>query len=610
MILASEKSTKEIQQSEPAPQFTVGVPRVNPLAANSILSLTKGVGGVDLDSIGEFKDQEAVDNETLLSRMIDRSRREVERRPDSARSHTNLGIALLNAGQVEAARIEFETALRTSPKHYIASTSLARIEVEVGNFDRAEQIYTEIQAHYPKNATPLVSLAQIAMKRHDWLGAERLFKKAIQMGHRAVTARYNLAMVCLKLGKGREAISLLRSVARDEVRAPFIYEGLGAAYALGGDLRRAAVAFKSALSLSPSSQNAVRGLAKVLLDLGSTEEATELLVDHLEKLPNDHEARQLLAKAYGRRKQFRSAAAQLIHAFTELDAGENTSLGLKARLANNIGAFFLNEGDVKQAWIWLTRSLAIAPDYEPIPYQNLARIYIQRHEFNQALATLEQCRKRFRDNQTTALLTAGTLVRQGFYDEAIRQFEPFIASGNAAPELYADLGRIFIDVKGDYISALRVLKEGYEKFSNDPAVVNNLAYTYLMSGEAQAARPILESFQPVQDPDQDARRSVALTATWGLLHIVEGELELGRRFYKEAERVAAAEGDKELARTVLQKMFLELARANVKTGEYAAARKYVQQGISIHQASDFYERDLRSIHRQLGGLVHPFDLPN
>ena len=225
---------------------------------------------MELNSLGEFRDPDSKDNETLGSRMIGRSRREVERRPNSARTHTNLGIALLNASQVEAARAEFETALKITPTYYIAATSLARIEVEAGNFEKAERIYEEIQHHYPRNPTPLVSLAHIAMKRHDWVDAERLLKDAIQMGHRAVTARYNLAIVRLKLGKSREAISLLRSVARDEVRAPFVYEGLGAAYALNGDFRRAAVAFKTALSLSPSSHNAVRGLAKVLLDLGLT----------------------------------------------------------------------------------------------------------------------------------------------------------------------------------------------------------------------------------------------------------------------------------------------------------------------------------------------------
>ena len=45
-----------------------------------------------------------------------------------------------------------------------------------------------------------MSLAFIAMKRQDWVRAERLLRDAMQMGHRALTAKHHLAMVQLRLG--------------------------------------------------------------------------------------------------------------------------------------------------------------------------------------------------------------------------------------------------------------------------------------------------------------------------------------------------------------------------------------------------------------------------
>jgi tetratricopeptide (TPR) repeat protein len=602
MILASEKTTKDIRQSEPDPQFTVRAPRVNPLAAGSTFAVTKGAHGIGLDSLDELQPQTEIESRTLSSRMIARCKREIERRPNSARAHTNLGIALLNAGQLASAKSEFETALRIDPTHYVAATSLGRIEVETGYFDRAVRIYEDLRRYYPKNATPLVSLAHMAMKRQDWINAERLLRDAINMGHRALTARYNLAMIQLKLGKSREAIALLRSAARDEVRAPSIYEGLGAAYALNGDFHRAAVAFKTALSLDPSSHSAVHGLAKVLLQLKLIDEVIELIVDYLERVPADHDARQLLARAYGERGQYRSAVAQLTHVFTEIEASESKDVTLKARLANNIGASFLKDGDKTQARYWLMKSLDLAPDYEPIPYQNLARVYIQTREFSEALVMLERCRKRFPDDQNTVLLTSNCLTRCGLYDQAIAQFEPFIASGKAVPALYADLGRILSDAKGDYGSALDVLRQGYERSKRDFGVVNNLAYVYLMLGDAKAARLILESFEPTNDSHKEGSTSVVLTATWGLLHIVEGDLELGQQFYKEAQKLASTAGNKELARTVAQKMHLELARAFYRAGNSAATRKHVQQGLAISDGSDFYNRDLQVLDRKCRSL--------
>jgi Flp pilus assembly protein TadD len=603
MILVSENATRKFEQSETAPQFTVEAPRLNPLVASSTFSLTKGVAGVALDSIEDVQEQPVHDNETLSSRIITRSKRDVERRPNSARAHAILGIAFLNAGQLTEAKSEFEAALGIDPHHYVAAANLARIETQTGNFEEAERIYTEIQRNDPKNSAPVVSLAFIAMKRQDWVSAERLLRDAIQMGHRALTARYHLAMVQLRLGKPREAISLLRSVARDEVRAPLIYEGLGAAYALNGDFHRAAVAFKTALSLAPASHNAVRGLTQVLLHLKLTDEAIGLLVDHLERMPRDHEARELLARAYVGRKKYRSAIAQLVHVFTEAEAHQNEAAVLKARVANNIGVCFLRDGSRAQARRWFVKALDTGPEGGPLPYQNLARVYILNREYTEALELLEQCRKSFPDDQTTVRLIAGCLTRCGLYDQAVREVRPFIESGKATEELYADMGRILADGKGDYQSALEILQQGYAKFSKKPAIANNLAYVYLMLGDATTARSILESIVPSKDDDDDDEnqswRPVVLTATWGLVHITEGDLETGSRSYGEAERLALGLKNKELARTVNQKMHLELARAYLRKSDYQNARKHVRQGLSVHYGADNYERDLHVLDKRL-----------
>ena len=373
MILASEKATKEIGQSEPDPKFTVRAPSVNPLAAGSTFSVTEGSNGVAVDSLEERVFPKETSKDTFGSRMIARSKREVERRPHSARAHTNLGIAMLNAGEIASARNELEVALKIDKAHYVAATTLGRIEVEAGNFDRAISIYEELRRRYPQNATPVVSLAHIAMKRQDWKTAEALLRESIDLGHRALTARYNLATVQLKLGKSREAIALFRSVARDEVRAPSIYEGLGAAYALNGDLHRAEVSFRTALSLDPSSHSAIQGLANVLVGQESWDELNALLIGYLEKNPSDLTAREVLARAYTERGQHRSAIAQLTHIFTELERFNSQDTHLEARIGTNIGAAFLKDGDKSQARNWLIKSIEIASDYIAIPYQNLAR---------------------------------------------------------------------------------------------------------------------------------------------------------------------------------------------------------------------------------------------
>ena len=60
-----------------------GSGRLTPLVASATFSLTKGIGGIALDSVEDAQEQPVRDNETLSSRIITRSKREVERRPNS-----------------------------------------------------------------------------------------------------------------------------------------------------------------------------------------------------------------------------------------------------------------------------------------------------------------------------------------------------------------------------------------------------------------------------------------------------------------------------------------------------------------------------------------------
>jgi tetratricopeptide (TPR) repeat protein len=255
------------------------------------------------------------------------------------------------------------------------------------------------------------------------------------------------------------------------VRAPAVYEGLGAAYALNGDFHRAAVAFKTALSLAPGSSNAVRGLARILLELKQTDEVVELLVEYLEKMPHDNAARELLARGYEARKQRRSAIAQLTIVFAAIDTSDNDDVPSKARISNNIGASFLNDGDLKQAQRWLTRSVEYASMDNPIPYQNLTRCYLMTMELTKAVETARLTRARFPHDPSGAELLSISLRELGLYDDAIREARLFIDSGQPATAgIYADLGYMLTDAKRDYDSALVFLQQGYDKFKHDSLV--------------------------------------------------------------------------------------------------------------------------------------------
>jgi tetratricopeptide (TPR) repeat protein len=406
-------------------------------------------------------------------------------------------------------------------------------------------------------------------------------------------------MVLLKLGRNREAIATLRAAAHLEVRTPALYEALGVAYCVDGNFRRAAVAFKTTLSLTPWAPNAIHGLAQSLFELKQTDEAMALLVGYLEKKPQDNKAKELLAKTYAARGQYRSAIAQLIQVWGDITETDS-SLLRRVNVANNIGAYYLDNGEKQQAEQWFVKAITIGPNTSSIPYNNLARIYLRNREIPRAFEILRRAQSRCGDDPDTRSVLASCFERVGSYDDAIAQVKPIVESGRATADIYAQLGALLTEGKGEYESALQVLKEASRRFSDHAIVANNLAYLYLLIGDAHSARPILEtSMQRLEDEWMHPGSKVCLTATYGLLKIVEGDFSEGMRLYRRAEKLCSQLGLKEMANIAVQKMHLELARAYVRNHDYQHAREHVREGLAIRDGKIAYEQHLQALKKRL-----------
>ena len=74
----------------------------------------------------------------VRAEFLARSRRDVARFPNSARTRSNLGIALMNQGMLDEATREFEAALSLDAHHYVAGSNLAKIRMTQNKLDELE----------------------------------------------------------------------------------------------------------------------------------------------------------------------------------------------------------------------------------------------------------------------------------------------------------------------------------------------------------------------------------------------------------------------------------------------------------------------------------------
>lgn len=525
--------------------------------------------------------------ESVLDEMVGPTQRDVRRFPQSARAHFNLGLSLLNAGQTEQAVAALGRAHELEPHEAKIAYQFARALISIGRRDEARLLLTALLQESPSDWSLVCGLADCALGDADYTKAIELWTTVIQLRPQWPDGHYYRGIALLLAGSARRnlAIKDLRIASRLDPRRPAFYQGLGVGYAVAGDFQRAERTLRIALRLKPAFSEALEALTTVLLQAHRLEDASTILDARLKEEPTNLRLLELAAWAYVTRGRPADAKAYLHRAFGVLQkvGGEPDDV---ARVANNLGVCSARSRDWNEAARLYSRALQVSPDYSPIAYQNLAQVLVETGEVEGAVDALRDCVRRFPESEGARIGLSALLSEQGNEAEGLSILRDWIQGANAGAPAYASYGAQMADRCADYAGAIRVIREGLDRYPGDSLLLNNLAYVQLMDGRIIDARSTLESSASAMP-----NKSIYLRATWGLLSIREGKIEDGIDAYRKAADEAKGQGEDRVASDVLLKMHLELARAYLSAQRIQEAAREIELGRAIKGRSDF-KRDL------------------
>jgi tetratricopeptide (TPR) repeat protein len=181
---------------------------------------------------------------------------------DRPEAHVNLGILHLSLGETDAARREYETALRVAPWFVPAYVNLADLERGLGRDDAAETSLRRGLAIAPGNPD----------------------------------LEHALGLALVRLGRREEALAALEQASKaapDRARYAFAY-----ALALhdAGDVDRALAVLAEAQKRRPGDRGLLVALVTLSRDAGRTRDAVRYARALVEAFPDDREARAFLAE--------------------------------------------------------------------------------------------------------------------------------------------------------------------------------------------------------------------------------------------------------------------------------------------------------------------------
>jgi tetratricopeptide (TPR) repeat protein len=588
MVLATASPAMRREFSDEPPEFEFDLP----LAAGFIWqgSLRVGEGLVEHEQRQPATPSDRAD--LLLATAVERATRDSLKYPSSSRTAVNLGLALLAIQKLEPAAAAFDKALELDRRNIAAALYAARTRVLLGRLEEAEVQYLGMLNERPADALVLMHLADLSARKGDLDLAIERWEQVLQLQPNAAIAHGHVGILQAGRGNSNAAIRHLRAATRIEVTSPGFHLGLGIAYALAGSRTKAASNLAAAIHLAPRLAEAHHALAAVLMESQEFEKAEKVLKRRLDQDPNDRRAVELMAEVLYRTQRYRPAARFLQKALEVTDDDAPTD---RARLLNNLGVVssHLNQQNAgRQAY---EAALKLRSDYGTAR-QNLVRALIDSGQPDKAIETLKAGSREFLAEETSRLLLALAYEVSGNYDRAIDGLMRWALDAHAPPIAWATLGQLLTDAKENPEKAIPVLRDAIGKFPDSRLLANNLAYTLLMAGQTDEARRVLESgaAMPVADPIAEA----VLHATWGLLHMAEGDVQEGVRGYDLAAASATEIGNESLALTAIQKKHLELARTYVRKQDIGMAKKEVAAGLAAGGVG-LYRKHLEVLRDQL-----------
>ena len=534
--------------------------------------------GVDFCSVG----QQTVltdSSEKILRSDLEASLKKAEKYPHNPDIFATVANYYLRLGEIEDAISSFTKALSLSPNHFRSLAGLAQCYSVQGDITKAIKTYLDILEIRNNDLISLLNLANLYLLNNDPENSLTFLKQALSIDKHNPFLLNNIALIKLTQKKYGEAISLLRKAQEINVNDPAIYNNIGIAYIANRNFRKAINSFYQAYLLDRNSREIIYNLARAYQEISNHDKVINLLISYLKYNPNEIDLRNTLAWSYFRQGIYQECLRQLYIVISQIDINDHYNYYI---LTNNIAVVYIHLGQLDRAKQLLKECVESDNNQNILSYVNLLDIYFYQNQLKNAKELLDKAIDYFPNDPTLISYLGDYYTRIEDFQNSERcylnvlQYHP-----NFWPAILG-LAWLKTDFLNDTDEAISLLEHALKFNKGNRALINNYAYSLIISGETNKAKQVLQKHFDTSNPQ--------MNATKGLLLIKEGLIEEGTRFYNRAIKLCGS--NKDLADKVSQKKFLELARYYAEHDNHKRAKELLKKGIKISSNETYYKTHL------------------
>ncbi len=270
-------------------------------------------------------------------------------------AHSNLGVALKDAGRLEDAIPHYEASLRVNPEDYKARINLGFAMIRQGDPDAAIRHFSESLRINHRDALAHFTLGMLLKKQGKCSEAVLHFSESLVIKPGNADAHENWGICLSTMGDLPEAVRQFSQALGINPRSVPAHMNLGITLMRQGRPSDAIRHFQEALEIRPHDPKALFFLGTALNEAGMPQEAVEHLKESLEIRPGSAQVHNQLGIALAKRGDLSGAAD---HFFQAVQIQPDNPQALM-----NMGMALKKMGRYQEANTYFSRVLQIRPDH-------------------------------------------------------------------------------------------------------------------------------------------------------------------------------------------------------------------------------------------------------
>ncbi len=445
--------------------------------------------------------------------------------PDADYVFKKLPILLIRMEKLHAAAQWLREAIKKNPADVDSQLLLARLDVNIGDFNEAIEIYEKILEIAPDNSTVRLRLGYLYSQQGRYKEGEDTVKMMLIKDPDSYFALLYLARSAVQSGDFDTAALFYEKILAQQWSFELVYEMIEL-YGRREQYKRVDQLYSSILQKEPENEQAALGRVHSLLLLNQEQEALAELtrIRAFSNKPTDidlissrvfiqtghfDKANVLLEKIIATAD---SAAARYMLAVIRYEADKREAALAHLRkispddeeFSNSIAlqAKILMELDRTPEAITLIKKLINNPDRrQPFYYSLLAGIYVNQQELTAGHDILTTGIELYPEDVQLSFEFALLLEKEDRQDEAIARMEKVLEMQPDHVEALNYLGYIWADNNVHLDKALVYINKAITLKPDNGFIMDSLGWVYFRMGELEKARTALEQAIILQPED-------------------------------------------------------------------------------------------------------------